>query len=373
MAAACGGDNRPEPTRTYRIGWLPGTQSERIATFQKRLERLGYVRGKNLQIDGRDSRTTVSVTVKDGVGTVESCGCVSGGAFYSPAALGPFRDGDVIRVGRGGAVEAVAPEDLLTAARAIVSDVDLLVANFSPAIAAARVVTKSAEGASGRRVPVAFISEYDPVQARFVESYAQPGGNLTGVTITGNDADLAGKQIELLKDALRDLSKIGVLYDGRQSTLWPVVESISRRLSVQAMKLEVFASADIGPALAAAANERINALLVYVDDVPGNYLNPILSLASGLRFPTMIFAINELVARSLVERVPALLYYGPSHVAAYDRLAGHVDKILRGENPADLPVERPSGWDLILNLKTARELGLTIAPSVLQQATELIQ
>lgn len=215
-------------------------------------------------------------------------------------------------------------------------------------------------------VPIVFATAGDPVGLGLVASLARPGGNITG--LSNQSADLPGKRLELLRGvvpALRRLAimantgaRIGVLEMGE-------VQAAARRLGLEVATLEVRRAEDIAPALEALKGGA-DALYVVTDPLINTNRIRINTLANEARLPTMH------AERAYVE-AGGLMSYGPNFPDLFRRAAEQVDKILRGAKPADIPVEQPTKFDLTINLKTAKTLGLTVAPSLLATADEVIE
>ncbi len=201
----------------------------------------------------------------------------------------------------------------------------------------------------------------------FIANIARPGGNVTGLTTS--TAELSGKRLELLKEAVPAMTRVAVLSDPdtpNTAQSLKETEAAARALRLELLSLSIGDGNAIEEAFAAVTRERAEALFV----LPGLRITPwvvrISDLALRSRLPTM-WEIEEAV------RDGGLMAYGPNQSDLYRRVASHVDKILKGANPGDLPVERPMRFDFVINLKTAQALGLTIPQSVLAQATEVIQ
>jgi putative ABC transport system substrate-binding protein len=211
-----------------------------------------------------------------------------------------------------------------------------------------------------------FATAGDPVGSDIVTSLARPGGNVTGLSSQAPDA--AGKRLELLREVIPGLRRLAVLADvgnpyARVDTA--EVEKAARPLGLEVMKPEMRVAEDIDPAFEALKG-RVQAL--YVIAVPLLFVNRVRinQLALASRLPTS-HAVREYVEAG------GLMSYGPNWPEMWSRAADVVDKILRGAKPADIPVEQPSKFDLVINLKTARALGLTIPPSLLARADQIIE
>jgi len=238
--------------------------------------------------------------------------------------------------------------------------VAVLIATNLPAIRAAKEATKS--------IPIVILTVQDPVAIGLVDSLARPGGNITGLTTLARD--LSGKRLELLKEAVSGMSRVGVLWDANAPG--PVIgfkeyEAAARALKVQLQSLEVRGpNPDLEGAFQAAANGRANALITIRNPVLSRYRKQIAELAIKNRLALMYEASDWVEAGGLVS-------YAANDAANYRRLATYVDKILKGTKPADLPVEQPTKFEFIINLKTAKQIGLTIPPNVLARADRVIR
>jgi putative tryptophan/tyrosine transport system substrate-binding protein len=232
---------------------------------------------------------------------------------------------------------------------------DVIVTTGNQATAAAKTTTGS--------IPVVFVAG-DPVEAGFVASLARPGGNMTGVnTLPG---ELNAKRLELLKEALPKVSRVAVLFEPRQlSTSIPPIEAAASSLGLQVTRLEVHGADDFERALAAAARSHVGALMPVSSALFHGERKRIVSLAAKHRLPAMY------EHRDFAD-AGGLLSYGPDILFLNRRVAAYVDKILKGAKPADLPVEQPTKFELVINLKTAKALGLTIPQTILLQAAQVI-
>jgi ABC-type uncharacterized transport system substrate-binding protein len=218
-----------------------------------------------------------------------------------------------------------------------------------------------------RTIPIVMIAgSADPVQAGFVTSLARPGGNVTGVASAAG-AELGGKSLEILKEVFPRLSRVTILTDGLSSQIvdraW---EDASRQLGVRLERSMIQDPTELEATMAAISRQRPEAVYVRMGGILYTSRTHLAALALARRLPT--FA----TLRELPE-AGGLFSYGPSIGAIYRRGAYYVDKILRGAKPADLPVEQPTKYELVINMKTAKALGLTIPPSVLVRADEVIE
>jgi len=235
--------------------------------------------------------------------------------------------------------------------------VDLIVAAGTPAVQAAQRAT--------RTIPIVMALAGDPVGLGIVASLARPGGNVTRLTTLA--PELAAKRLQLLKESAPTISRIGVLHNPDDPGRVLVVretEHAARDLGLDVRPLELREIGAIEQPLAAAIAEGVDALVVLQSGAVT--IASVIPVVARYRLPAMYDGGNYVSAG-------ALMFYGPDLTDLYRRAAGYVDRILKGAKPADLPIERPSRFDFLVNLKTAQALGLTIPPSVLQQATEVIQ
>ena len=234
--------------------------------------------------------------------------------------------------------------------------VDVIVATGTPAIRAAKAVTST--------IPIVFAQTGDPVGSGVVTSLARPGGNVTG--LANLNPQLGGKRLQVLTQAVAGVRRVAYLWD----PLSPASNLEEMQAATQALGLhlqvrEIRAVGDLEAAFEAARAEHADAL-VMSGDVESRYRATVVSLAASSRLPTM-YPNRQAV------REGGLMAYGANQSDDFRRAAAYVDKILKGAQPADLPVEQPILFDFAINLKTAQALGLTIPPHVLLQATEVIQ
>jgi len=265
-----------------------------------------------------------------------------------------YLEGQNITIEYGLARSAAQLPDV--AAELVRLKVDVLVASGTPSVLPARNATST--------IPVVFVAAIDPVATGVVASLARPGGNVTGVTAM--HADLTGKRLELLKELLPKLSRIAVLVRDHPGHAQYVQEAelAARTLGAQLQVLAVRDPRDFEGAFSAARGA--SALLPVDDAVFTAHRTQLAELALKNRLPTM-YGLSEAVVAG------GLMAYGPHYGDLYRRAATHVDKILKGARPADLPVEQPSKFQLVLNLRTAKALGLTIPQSVLIRVDQVIQ
>jgi putative tryptophan/tyrosine transport system substrate-binding protein len=215
-------------------------------------------------------------------------------------------------------------------------------------------------------IPIVFAVAIDPVANGLVASLAKPGGNVTGLSLQA--ANLAGKRIELLREVVPQLRRLAIIFNVGNAQ--PVLEmgeteAAARTLGVEVVPLEIRRVEDFSPAFEA-MKARADALYVAIDQLMVANLMRILTLALGARLPT-IFSTRDFV------RGGGFMSYGPSYAERFGRAADYVDKILRGAKPSDIPVEQPTKFELVVNLITAQALGLTVPPSLLARADEVIE
>ena len=302
-----------QPKKIARVGYLGNTASTSaidMKPFHERLRDLGYIEGQNITIEYR------------------------------------YFDGKVERL----------PE---LAAELVRLNCDVIVAIGNEAAGAAKNATKE--------TPIVMASTSDAVRSGLVASLARPGGNITGLTSMG--AEIYGKRLELLKEMIPKLSRVGFLW----SPTSPVAadnlketETVARSLRVGIQSLEVKGPDDIEGAFQAATNKRAEALLVDGSGFFTANQKQIIDLAIKHRLPAMYPNTRSVEAGGLMT-------YAGDRSEQYRRAADYVDKILKGAKPADLPVERPKKFELVINLKTAKQIGLTIPPNVLARADRVIR
>ena len=298
--------------KVWRIGWLSSRSGshENEKAFLEEIRRLGYVEGRNLQIEyrwaaGKDERL-------------------------------PDLAAELARL-----------------------KVDVIVAPATAPVTAAKGATST--------IPIVMASAADPLGAGLVASLARPGGNVTGVSLLSNE--LAGKRIQLLHEILPRATLVGVLVARRSVTAQIFVEQT--RAAAQQMGITVVTKNALAPealeaVFAAMQRERAQALIVQLNPFTSEHRKLIAELAARHRLP----AIFE--ARASVD-AGGLLSYGTSLLERSRRAAHYVDKIFKGAKPADLPIEQPTVYELVINLRTAKALGLTIPQSLLVRADEVIQ
>jgi putative ABC transport system substrate-binding protein len=215
-------------------------------------------------------------------------------------------------------------------------------------------------------IPIVFAISPDPVRAGLVASLARPGGNVTGQSI--QSIDLVGKRLALLRQIVPHLGRLAIMFDASFSETVAeadVVKATAHTLGLEVAPLEIRRSEDVAPAFEA-LRSRIDAVYVVGDALVSANRSRIITFALSSRLPTIFNTSADVQAG-------ALMSYGPNFPALFRRTAEYVDKILRGAKPGDLPVEQPTKFDLVINLTTARALGLTIPPTLLAIADEVIE
>ena len=313
VGSSLGAEAQPT-TRVYRIGILLTTPIARIPArdaFLQELRELGYVEGRNVIIE--------------------------------------YRSADPDKLDRLPGLAA----DLVS------SKVDIIFAIATGPAQAAQNATKT--------IPIVFALASDPVNAGLVASLGRPGGNLTGLTNTA--PDLSAKRLQLLKEMLPEISHIALLWNASNSLIArqvPETEVAARTLKVQLHVVAVRGPADFETAFSAISKKRAGGLVVIQDVLTATHRERIAALAAKNRLP-MIAEFRNFADAG------ALLTYGPSGSDAGRRAARLVDKILKGAKPADLPVEQPTKFELVINVKTAKVLGLTIPPALLLRADEVVE
>jgi putative ABC transport system substrate-binding protein len=301
-----------KPGKIPRIGFLvnTGPDAPNVEPFRRGLRDLGYIEGNNIQIEYRYIDTP----------------------DHTPSLV----------------------KELLQ------QKVDVFISGTSSAIRIAKQETST--------IPIVMVIQQDPVDLKLVGSFARPNGNVTGITLLTRD--LSGKRLELLKEAVPGISRVGVLWvtpsaPGR--TGFEEYETAARTLKIPLLSLKVDGSnPDFDGAFKAASKAGANALITVRTGGFFRYTKRIAELAIKHRLPSM----HE--GGDFVEH-GGLMSYAASYSEAYRRAAVYVDKIIKGAKPADLPVEQPTKFDFVINLKTAKQIGLTIPPNVLTRADRVIK
>jgi putative ABC transport system substrate-binding protein len=238
--------------------------------------------------------------------------------------------------------------------------VDLIIsAGGTPVILAAKNATDA--------IPITFVGSSDPVALGLVATLARPGGNMTGLTIGG--PELYGKRLELLKESIPKVSRAAILLNPDNPAAQLALkeaQTSGRVLGVQVRSLEVRSGDDFENAFRSAIDGRVNGLVVAQNLPITAHVQRVVELARKNRLPA-IYATGEW------SDIGGLMSYAPKFIDLYRRAATYVDKILKGAKPADLPVEQPTKFELVINLKTAKQIGLTIPPNVLARADRVIK
>ena len=237
--------------------------------------------------------------------------------------------------------------------------VDLLVAGGSEAVRPAKETTKT--------IPIIVAHFEDPIGEGFVASLARPGGNITG--LSRMSSDLAGKRVELLKETKPTIRRIGVFVNpANANNLLAMKEAdvAARGLGIQVQPLEVRRPDDLEEAFTSAAKDQTNAIIASVDRIFDTERKRIMHFAIGKRLPSMFYT-----SRAVQEG--GLMSYAPNVLDLFRRSATYVDKILKGAKPGELPVEQPTKFEFVINLKTAQQIGLTIPPNVLARADRVLK
>jgi len=304
-----------QPERMRRIGVLAPTAPDdaeaqtRFAALRQGLQRFGWIEGRNLQIDAR-------------------WGAGDAGAIGSAATE----------------LAALAP--------------DVIVASGSAAAAILQAT---------RTVPIVFVSVPDPVGSGFVESLAQPGGNATGCIMF--EYGLSAKWLELLKEIAPSVTRAAVLRDPAIVAgigQFAVIQSAAPSVGVDVSAINMRDGAEIERAVTAFARRPNGGLILTASALAAIHRDLVVSLAARYKLPA-VYITRYFVAGG------GLVSYGPDFVDQYRRAAEYVDRILKGEKPADLPVQAPTKYELVINLKTAKALGLEIPPTLLARADEVIE
>jgi len=218
-----------------------------------------------------------------------------------------------------------------------------------------------------RTVPIVFPVVSDPVAAGYVDSMARPGGNATG--FTSFDWGVSAKWLELLKQTAPGVARVAVLRDATQgsgNSQFAVIQAAGPALRVEVKPVNMRDAEEIERAVSAFARSPGGGLIVAAGPAAYNYRDLIVTLAARHKLPAVYYEHSFIAAGGLMS-------YGPDYVDQYRQAAGYVDRILKGEKPGDLPVQTPTKFELVINLKTAKALGLTLPPSVLAQANEVIE
>jgi putative ABC transport system substrate-binding protein len=306
-----------QPKKVPRIGYVSGTGDPSnpgpyVEAFRQGLRDLGYIEGKTIVIEYRGAE------------------------------------------GKRDRIPSLVTELVQLKVDALVSG------NFAVA-RAAKQATES--------IPIVMVTNQDPVETGLVDSLARPGGNITGLSTL--QRELGGKRLELLKEVVPRISRVGILWNadssGSSGTGFKEYEAAARALKLQLQSLEVRPpNPDLEGSFQAAAKGRASALITVTGTLLFPYSKRIADLATKNRLPSMY------EGRTWVE-AGGLMSYSTNDLEVFHRTAVFVDKILKGTKPSDLPVEQPTKFELVINLKTAKQIGLTIPPNVLARADKVIK
>jgi putative ABC transport system substrate-binding protein len=314
LLALCVPASAQQPAKVPRIGvlWLysPTIASPFAEAFRQGLRGLGYVEGQNIALEERWAE----------------------GRFDRLPSL---------------------------AAELVRLNVDIIMTTSTPGAQAGQQATKS--------IPIVLTLVSDPVESGLVGSLARPGGNVTGLSLM--HPDLTGKRLELLKEVIPKLSRVAVLSNSANPIIPPLLretEAAARALGIQLQVVEVRGPTEFDGAFSAMTRDRAGALVVLPDGIFQNERRRIAALAVKSRLPAM-YAWKEAVEDG------GLMSYGASVPDIFRRAATYVDKILKGAKPAELPVEQPIKFEFVINLKAAKQIGLTIPPNVLARADKVIK
>jgi len=245
------------------------------------------------------------------------------------------------------------------AAELVALKVDVIVARNTPATLAAKRATTT--------IPIVMVGPGDPVRLGLVASLARPGGNITGLSLLSTE--LTGKRLELLKEAFPKIARVAMLWNSADSAMTLRVkeaEVLAQGLGVTIQRVGVQEPNDFEAAFAAMSSKAADALLVVLDTFTILHQRRVLEFAAKYRLPAMYERIDFVEAGGLMT-------YGPSLSEIFRRAAVYVDKILKGTKPGDIPVEQPTKFEFVINLKSANQIGLTIPPNVLVRADRVIR
>ena len=305
-----------QPVRMRRIGVLLGAADDlegqgRVMALKQGLQELGWADGRNIQIDTRFAGADVGRIRTDAA---------------ELAALGP----------------------------------DVIVASTTPVVRALREATSS--------VPIVFAALNDPVDQGFISSLARPGGNITGLALI--EFTMVGKWLEMLKEVSPDVVRAALIFNPNTGPYYYVylrsLEAVPRSFAIEVTATPVRDTAEIEEAIAKLGRERGSGLIVPPDPFTIVHHELIMRLAMRHRLPA-VYAYRSYVVQG------ALMSYGPDPYDMFRRSASYVDRIFKGVKPADLPVQQPTKYDLAINLKTAKALGLEVPPTLLARADEVIE
>jgi ABC-type uncharacterized transport system substrate-binding protein len=315
LFALCVSAEAQQAAKVPRVGYLANTrlQNPTIEAFRHGLQALGYTEGKNIQVEYR--------------------------YYETKRELIPSVVAELVQM-----------------------NVDVLVVGAPPVIRAARQATKA--------IPIVIVTNQDPVASGYVKSLAHPGGNITGVT--NLTRELSGKRLELLKEIVPRLSRVGILWNSDAAEIgfgrgFKEYQSAAKLLKVPLESLPVrAANLDFEGAFRSAAKARVNGVITLSHLLLNPHSDEIAALAIKHKLPSMGEIDGYADAGGLVS-------YSADDDGSYIRAAWYVDKILKGSKPADLPVEQARQFELVMNLKTANQIGLAIPPNVLARADRVIK
>ena len=299
-----------QPAKIPRIGYLGEADLALTEAFRQGLREHGYVEGKNIVIEYRN-RERVKIQLAE-------------------------LASDLVRL-----------------------NVDVIVTGGTATFAA-----KSATSS----IPIVFVNNGDPVGVGLVASLARPGGNITGLSNAAG-SELWGKRLELLKESFPKVSRVAVLWNPEtpsSAVAIKMMETPAQSLGIKTQSLEIRQPGDLEQTFSAMKRDHADALATLGSNFIVNQLKRIVELAAKNRLPAMFGDFRFVEAGGL-------MCYGPSYPDLYRRAATYVDKILKGAKPADIPVEQPMKFELVINLKTAKQIGLTIPPNVLARADKVIK
>jgi len=293
-----------------RIGFIGVSAGQNLAAFRQGLQELGYVEGQNIVVETRP-------------------------------------------------VEGQSDRLTDLAAELVHQKMDVLVTGTTVVAQAAKKLTTT--------IPIVIVAIGDPVGTGLVTSLARPGGNVTG--LSGLAPELSGKRLELLKEAFPKISRVAVLWNANSPSnaiSWKETQAAALPLAVQLQSLQVRSPDDFERAFRAAASKHAEALITIRDALTNIHSKEIVAFAAKNRLPAM-YPTAEYAENG------GLMSYAPDFREIFRRAAVYVDKILKGTKPADLPVEQPTKFEFIVNLKAAKQIGLTIPPNVLVRADKVIK
>ncbi len=268
--------------------------------------------------------------------------------------------------GRNTVIEYRTAESIMERLPALAGELARL--NVKLIVAASNAEIAAVKAVSGETIPIVSISMFDPIGSEFIASYARPKGNITGLTSDVTQQESA-KRLELFREAAPTISRVAVLWTrevrGTRTTS-AAVRLAAERLGLTLYPVEVRLASDIDRAFADMKRERIDAVSVLSAGILAIHRERVIQMAMQSKLPTLSYDRDYPISGGLMS-------YGPSYRHSCGRAATYVDKILKGAKPGDLPIEQPTNFELIINLKTAKALGLTIPQSLLQRADQVIE